>query len=82
MVTNLSKVLGVVGTAFGILSPFIIGFALAFILNKPFVFFRDKVLSVLVDKKKKKERVGLRSVSYTHLPSFFADNYYMRSYYK
>ncbi|WP_294463826.1 AI-2E family transporter [uncultured Anaerofustis sp.] len=61
VVTNLSKVLGVVGTAFGILSPFIIGFALAFILNKPFVFFRDKVLSVLIDKKKKKERVGLRS---------------------
>ena len=61
VVTNLSKVLGVVGTAFGILSPFIIGFALAFILNKPFVFFRDKVLNVLIDKKKKKERVGLRS---------------------
>ncbi|WP_302826423.1 AI-2E family transporter [Anaerofustis stercorihominis] len=61
VVTNLNKVLGVVGTAFGILSPFIIGFALAFILNKPFVFFRDKALKVLIDKKKKKERVGLRS---------------------
>ena len=61
VVTNLNKVLGVVGTAFGILSPFIIGFALAFILNKLFVFFRDKALKVLIDKKKKKERVGLRS---------------------
>ena len=60
-VTNFSSVLGVLSTTLGILSPFIIGFALAFILNKPFVFFRDKVLGKLVDKNKKKERLGLRA---------------------
>jgi len=61
LVTNLQKVLGVVGTAFGILAPFIIGFALAFILNKPFVFFRDKVFKGLIDNKKNKQRLGIRS---------------------
>ena len=60
-VTNFSSVLGVLSTTLGILSPFIIGFALAFILNKPFVFFRDKVLGKLADKNKKKERLGLRA---------------------
>lgn len=60
-VTNFSSVLGVLNTTLGILSPFILGFALAFILNKPFVFFRDKVLGKLAYKKNKKERVGLRA---------------------
>ena len=60
-VTNFNSVLGVLSTTLGILSPFIIGFALAFILNKPFVFFRDRILGKLEDKKKKKERIGLRS---------------------
>lgn len=61
VITNLNSVMGVVGSTLGILSPFIIGFTLAFILNKPFIFFRDKILGKLADKKKKKERMGLRS---------------------
>lgn len=59
VITNFSSVLKVVSTSFGILSPFIMGFALAFILNKPFIGFRDKVFIKL--KKKNKERLGLRS---------------------
>ena len=54
VITNFSSVLRVVSTSFGILSPFIMGFALAFILNKPFIGFRDKVFIKL--KKKNKER--------------------------
>ena len=59
VITNFSSVLRVVSTSFGILSPFIMGFALAFILNKPFIGFRDKVFIKL--KKKNKERLGIRS---------------------
>lgn len=59
IVTNYKEVLSGVGSVFGILSPFIMGFALAFILSRPFRFFRDKIFKFL--QKGNKERKSIRS---------------------
>ncbi len=55
-ITNFSVVSGFIGKLTGILAPFIIGFAIAYILN-PAVMFFEHILSVYLEKKKQRKRL-------------------------
>ena len=52
--TNFEYVLNLFSNVYIILAPFVYGFILAYLLNKPFVFFREKVFAKLQKSKNKK----------------------------
>lgn len=51
ILSNINSLTSTFGNIFGILSPFIVAFALAFVLNLPMMFFENKVFKFL-DKEK------------------------------
>ncbi|MBD7913751.1 AI-2E family transporter [Clostridium sp. Sa3CUN1] len=51
VLSNIKLLISTFGNIFGILSPFIVAFALAFVLNLPMMFFENKVFKFL-DKEK------------------------------
>ncbi len=55
-VLNFSLLLGLLGSFFGMLKPFILGAGIAFVLNLPLKFMEEKWLCHLPDKLKKSKR--------------------------
>ena len=51
IVGSFSVIFGAVQTVFKVSMPFIIGFCMAFLINKPYVFFSDKAFRKLEDSK-------------------------------
>jgi predicted PurR-regulated permease PerM len=57
---NLDTVGGLLNTGISIVKPFLIGIAVAFVLNLPMKFFEDKVISKILEKSKIKKMEGAK----------------------
>lgn len=66
-INNLSIVLGVIGNIYSIISPFILGAVLAFILNIPMTFFEKMLLNTKNKKQPNKKFVRIISIIFSIL---------------
>lgn len=55
VLTKLDLIVVVIGKVLSVLNPFIVGFVIAYIVNIPYVFFKDKVFAFM-EKKPEKDR--------------------------
>lgn len=55
LLSNWDKVSGVLGMLYGLMAPFLCGFVVAYLVNRPYVFFRQKAFAGLAKRSKKEK---------------------------